>query len=401
MRYILVLALLASIFASCGKGGSVKNNDKPSVSTTFITNITPTGATVSGSIVSNGGSLLTAIGFQWDSTGTFTAPHDSSVGLRYTDPSLNITGLASGSTWYVRAYATNSAGTTFANVINFNTDTFPTNYTVLTIAGSGNGGFTNGAALTASFNNPLGVAISPDGTIYIADGSSLPSSGTGAGYIRRIGTDGTVSTLATIGRGAQDLVTDTLGNVYDLDIDDTLYKITPAGLITPLTTGLDNPISMDMDIKGYIYVTYNGGIGRITPAGVLTKLPVASGAYRGIAVDRYGNLIEVSNGIQIERLDTLGNILSNTGFPGSAGLTEIRIDKNFNVFGTDPAHHQVVQVNPATGFTAIAGNGVAGDVDGSAARANFKSPIGMAIDALGNMYVADFDNHKIKRLTHK
>lgn len=401
MRKYLIYALTGFLLASCGKGGSVKNNDRPSVTTTFITNITPTGATVSGSIVNGGGSVITNAGFQWDSTGLFSAPHDSSVGTGSANPSLDIGHLTSGTVWYVRAYAANNAGTTYANVVHFTTDTFPTNYTVITIAGSGSTGFTNGPALSASFNSPLGVAIDRNGVLYVADGSVVVNGLPGTGYIRRIGTDGAVSTFATIGRAAQDVVTDTSGNVYDLDIDDTLYKVTPAGIVTPLATGLSNPISLDIDNNGNIYVTYNRGIGKITSAGVLTKLPIAPGTYYGIAVDRNTNLLYVSNGSQMERLDTLGDILSNEGIPGFSGLTELRVDKNGNVFGTDPAHHQISQFKLATGISPIAGNGVDGDVDGSASRSNFNSPVGLAIDAAGNIFVSDIGLHKIKKLTHK
>jgi hypothetical protein len=412
MHKYLIAVLPLALFAACGKGGN--DNAKPSVTSLPVTNITTTGATSGCDITSKGGSSITDAGIMWDTTGKFTTAHDSSNYSSALNFTVTIPGLLPGTTWYVRAYATNNAGTTYGNTLQFTTDTIPSDYTVTTVAGNGKQGLANGPALSASFFDPLGVAVVPNGILYIADGTAVAGGVGGTGYIRQIGTDGTVSILATVGRSASDVAVDASGNIYDLDINDTLYKITPAGVVTPLAAGLGIPIAMDIDNAGNIYATFGKSIGIITPAGMITKLPVtASTGFIGIAVDRLSHSMYVSDGPILKKIDTLGNTTFIAGGNGTADgtgsaagfgtgpLSEIKIDKNGNLFATEPYEHKVRMITPAGVVTTIAGNGTAGDVDGSASRANFNDPIGLAIDSNGNIFVTDVGTHKIKKIAHK
>lgn len=424
MRKILTLAFITLLLASCGKGGG--NNDKPSVTTLPVTNITTTSATSGVNITSRGGSALTDAGIMWDTTSKFTTAHDSSNYTSATTFSITIPGLSPGTTWYVRAYAKNSAGTTYGNTVQFTTDTIPSDYTVTTIAGNGTAGIGNGAALSASFAAPWGVAAAPGGIVYVGDGTALNGQITSStnGYVRRIGTDGTVSTLAMVGRSSTDVVVDpSSGNVYDLDLDGNLYRITPSGVVDTVATGLSKTnICMDIDNNGNLYATILGlnsttsVIAKITPAGVVKILPAKPlKDFEAIGIDRSNNTIYVSDGNYIEKVDTLGNITfiaggngtadgtgSGAGFGvGESGASEIRVDKNGNLIVANGAAFKVRMVTPAGVVTTIAGNGSPGDQDGSAAKANFSGLIGLTVDSQGNIFVSDNATHKIKRITHK
>jgi hypothetical protein len=417
MRNIRTLTLITLLVASCGKKGG---NDKPSISTLPVTTISAEGAVINGNIVSSGGSSITAAGFQWDTSGTFTPTqdYDSNVHAASGPFSLTLTGLSSGTSWYVRAYATNSLGTTYGNIVHFITDTIPSDYTVTTIAGTGSLGFGTGPAMSASFTAPIGVGIAPGGVIYVGDGNSAYSPGNSVGYVRRIGTDGIVSNLAKIGSSSWDLVVDGSGKIYDLDVNGTIFRLDSLGTIDTLVVGLKSPECMDVDSAGNLFVTCGSPpvvnqIVKISPAGVVKLLPAKpSKSFLAIGVDRSNNNIYVADGLVIEKIDTLGNTSFIAGGNGTADgignaagfggtVPAIRVDKNGNLIVADPFVSKIRKVTPGGVVTTIAGNGSPGDVDGSASRANFRAPYDLGLDSQGNIFVSDLAAHKIKRLTHK
>ena len=125
-------------------------------------------------------------------------------------------------------------------------------------------------------------------------------------------------------------------------------------------------------------------------------------------MDRLNNNIYVSDGPIVERIDTLGNtsfIAGGNGTADGAGtnagfgsnVSELRVDKNGNLFAANG--YKVRMITPSGVVSTIAGNGTAGDVDGSGSRANFSGLVGLGLDAHGNIFVTD--NSKIKRITHK
>lgn len=92
----------------------------PTVTTTAISAITSTTATSGGNVTSDGGTSVTARGVCWNtSTNPTTANSHTSDGTGTGSYSSSLTSLTAGATYYVRAYATNSAGTSYGSNISF------------------------------------------------------------------------------------------------------------------------------------------------------------------------------------------------------------------------------------------------------------------------------------------
>lgn len=100
------------------------------------------------------------------------------------------------------------------------------------------------------------------------------------------------------------------------------------------------------------------------------------------------------------------------GQPGSSGSTngtgnaalfntpkEVAIDTNGNLYVADSANHLIRKVSPAAVVTTLAGNGTIGSTDGTETEAQFSTPGGVAVDLSGNIYVADTNNHTIRKVT--
>lgn len=123
MKKISFILLLSVLVLSCQK--EVTTNiitSIPTVITASVTAITSTTAVSGGTVTDDGGDTLRARGVCWD-----TAPNPTISGNHTTDGfgigvfTSNITGLTSGNTYYVRAYATNDAGTAYGNEFSFST----------------------------------------------------------------------------------------------------------------------------------------------------------------------------------------------------------------------------------------------------------------------------------------
>lgn len=408
-KYLTLLALV--ILYSCSKSGS--KPALPTVTTAAVTNVTDSTATAGGT-VTNSGNAQDSCGVRYDTSASFKTATQV-----FTTPgagtfSLTIGNLPGGTTFFVQAFAKNSAGTAFGSTVQFTTGTPPSDYTVSTYAGSGVNTFANGPALQAGFVNPVAVAVDPMGIVYVTEVLNTANSG----RIRRIATDGTVSTLATLGEGGSELLLDPAGNIYDLDISKTLYKLSPAGVAiafagngVPTSTAVDgqgtaagfaNPISMDIDANGNIFVSDEHSIRKVTPSGYVSTLPTkpATG-FSGIAVDQSDNIF-VSDGANIEKTDTLGNITIIAGSAQglSSFIPELRLDHNGNLVVSDAGHYRILLITPAGVVTTIAGAGFKGVKNGPGSVAWFTEITGLTIDASNNIFAADAGAYNIRKITH-
>ena len=121
MKKFCLLVFVVILFVSCGKS----HDDQPvipTLTTTAASSIMTTSATSGGTISSDGGAAITARGVCWS-----TAANPTITGSHTTDGTgtgsftSNVTGLTQATTYYLRAYATNSAGTAYGNEITFTT----------------------------------------------------------------------------------------------------------------------------------------------------------------------------------------------------------------------------------------------------------------------------------------
>ncbi|MFI5135392.1 MAG: SMP-30/gluconolactonase/LRE family protein [Chitinophagales bacterium] len=282
-----------------------------------------------------------------------------------------------------------------------------TDGTVTTLAGTGVAGYLDGPGSTAKFNAPSDLCADANGNIYVSDFQNQ--------YIRKIAPDGTVSTIAGSGiagymDGASNVAEfnyprgiciDTQGNLFIADSwNHRIRKIDASGNVTTLAGGGDTigvqsqgnyrdasdtsarfnvPCGMSIDADGNLYVAdaYNHRIRKVTPEGVVST--IAGTGDIGSSAGGYED-----GSIDVARFNT---------------PTEVYIDQQGNIYVGDSYNNRVRLVANSEVST-VAGNGIAGYVDGIDTAAEFKSPRGIVEDISGNhLYVCDNSNHVIRKIT--
>jgi uncharacterized protein (TIGR03437 family) len=264
--------------------------------------------------------------------------------------------------------------------------------TVTTVVGSGSPGFTGdgGPAVEASLYSPLAAGVDAAGNLYVLDALSR---------VRRVTPDGIINTFAGNG-GAY------AGNAGDQFSGDSGPAV-QADLGLPLGV-----LGMAVDPAGNVYIaeTSNQRIRKVTPDGTITtiagkgqdtgdNIPALSAALNeptGLAVDAGGNLYIADNGRGVRKVTPDGTITTVAPFQNVAAVA---VDASGNLFIS--SGQQIFELTPGGVPTVVAGNGNKGYTGdgGLASNATFDIPIlsgGVALDAQGNLYVADGSNHRIR-----
>jgi sugar lactone lactonase YvrE len=320
---------------------------------------------------------------------------------------------------------------------------------VTTIAGQpGVRGSADGTGSAARFDYPSGIAVDSAGNIYVSDqGNNTLRKITSAGVVTTLaGSVGAAGSTDGVGSAARfrslcGLATDAAGNIYGADTqDNTIRKITPAGIVTTLAgLGLDYAIGNNDGTVGLarfqtatqvaagpagtviVSDTLNHTIRQISASGLVTTVAGSSTAFSGnnedgaasearfsapgpIAVDAGGTIYvgEMSNGTirmisparVVSTLDPVG-----PGYTQFAGIGGIATDSAGGIYVTDNHQHTINKISLAGKITVLAGSpGVAGSDDGSASAARFNQPAGLVADSAGNLFVADTGNDTIRRI---
>jgi sugar lactone lactonase YvrE len=268
---------------------------------------------------------------------------------------------------------------------------------VSTFAGSGLYGTVNGVGVAARFNGPDGLALDGAGNLYVADSIG--------GTIRKVTPAGVVSTLAgpSFGTGFYDrfsspagIAVDATGNVYVADYGfNMIRKITPTGVVSTLAgTGVSGaldgagtsatfstPIGVAVDQAGNVYVAeLPGTIRKITAGGVVST----------IAGDRSGS-VGLVNG------------------PGASAKffqpVAVAVDTLGNLYVADSSNETIRAISPDNVVMTLAGGvadsagGYGGYVDGSLKLARFGTLHGIALSPSGNLYVTDWINHAVRKIS--
>jgi mucin-19 len=326
---------------------------------------------------------------------------------------------------------------------------------VTTFAGNGTTTFTDGTGTNATFNQPAGVAVDSAGNVYVADTSN--------NRIRKITSTGVVTTLAgnsnytfVDGTGTnasfnnpQGIAVDSAGTVYVGDtLNNRIRKITPAGVVTTVAgngsttfangTGTNatffNPYALVVDSAGNVFVgdTLNHRIRKITPLGVVTTFAGSTGGFAdgtgtnarffrpyGVAFDSAGTLfVADSNNYRIRKIGTGAVQLplnrgvvttfagSGQGFTDGTGTNAlftlpygVAVDSVGNVYVADTSNNRIRKITPAGVVSTLAGSGAQGSGNGTGVGATFRFPRGLAVDSSGTVYVADSGNHRIRKIT--
>ncbi len=325
---------------------------------------------------------------------------------------------------------------------------------VSTLAGlAGNSGSADGTGSAARFNLPFGVAVDSAGNVYVAD--------TENDTIRKITPSGVVSTLAGLagssgsvdGAGSaarffnpEGVAVDGAGNVYVADTEnDTIRKITPAGVVSTLAglagspgsvnaTGssarFSFPASVAVDTSGRVYVAdaNNFTVRKITPAGVVSTLAGWAGHPgsadgrgqtarftfpQGVAVDGAGNVyVADTNNDTIRKINPGGAVSTLAGSPGMNGSADgtgsaarffaprgVAVDTAGKIYVADNGNDTIRSITTTGSVTTLAGLASSGSADGTGSAARFYSPSGAAVDSAGNVYVGDTGNHTLRKIT--
>ncbi len=261
--------------------------------------------------------------------------------------------------------------------------------TTTTLAGKGGSfGSTDGTGTAARFRGPLGIAVDSAGTVYVAD--------TGNNLIRKVGGDGTVTTIAgteSTGTAARfsspyGIAVDGTGNVFVIESTGTLRKITAGGTVTTLAGA-------------------TGSNGLVDGTGTAARFSVPF----DIAVDGAGNLYVSDHGNHAVRKITSAGVVTTLAGSGSPGNTDatgsaasfkypsgIAADNVGNVYLADTDNQVIRKITPAGAVTTIAGGSI-GSTDGIGTAALFYNPKDVAVDSSGNLYIADRGNHTIRKGT--
>jgi len=293
----------------------------------------------------------------------------------------------------------------FCFLVNLSPAGFAQSGIIMTLAGDGARGFggDGGPAILAQLSATSGVAVDSTGSIFIADLDN--------NRVRKVTATGVISTVAGNGsfgfsgdggpaKAASlnfpvGIAVDTAGNLYIADAaNHRIRKVTPDGIINTVagtgTAGfsvdggsataaqLDSPLGVAVDSAGNIYIAdfFNHRVRRVSTAGVIST--VAGNGAEGFSGD---------------------------GGPATAAQlgnpTGVAVDSAGSVYVVSLSHHRIRKVSAAGVISTVAGNGTPGfsGDGGPATAAQVDSPIGVAVDSVGNLYIPDLRNHRIRRVT--
>ena len=288
---------------------------------------------------------------------------------------------------------------------------------ITTVTGNGAATFggDNGPATAASINGPTGIALDSGGNLYIADTFNY--------RLRKVTiANGTISTIAGNGIpgfagdsgsatganlcGPSGVAVDANGNIYISDTGNQRIRKVIAGVISTIagngTIGFTG--------SGCAFGGFSGDGGAATSAGLDTP--------QGIAVDTNFNLYIADNHNNRIRKVTASNgfisTLAGSGsltFGGDGGLATNAIlngpqgdalDASGNLYVADTGNNRIRKVDAATGIiSTVAGGGtlVPAQADGGPALlAALSGPTGVAVDAIGNLYIADSGNRLVRKV---
>jgi sugar lactone lactonase YvrE len=279
---------------------------------------------------------------------------------------------------------------------------------ISTVAGNGNPGYSGdgGPAASAMLNYPTGVAVDAAGNLFIADEAN--------NRVRKVNPGGVISTVA--GNGTQGysgdggpatsaelyypygVAVDTAGNLFIADEgNNRIRMVTPGGVIS---TVAGNGI--------FGFSGHNGDGGPATSAMLA--------APEDVAVDTAGNLFIADTWSNSVRKVTPGGVISTVAGNGTGGYSgdggpatsailaapeDVAVDTAGNLFIADDGNQRIRMVTPGGVISTVAGNGTGGysGDGGPATSAELYYPSGVAVDTAGNLFIADFDNQRVRMVT--
>lgn len=275
---------------------------------------------------------------------------------------------------------------------------------ISTVAGTGGAGFKgdNEPAVAAQLNRPYGIALDSTGSLYFSDYNNH--------RVRKISTDGKISTVAGAGAGyrgddgpaasallncPREVAVDAAGNVYLTDAANHRVRV--------ITT--DGKIST---VAGTGTAGFGGDGGPAAKAQLNYPL--------GVAVDSTGALyISDHANNRVRKISTDGKISTvagtgTAGFKGDDGpAASAQLNRPYALavngadilYITDGNNHRVRKVAADGTISTVAGKGTAGfsGDGGPATSAQLNLPLGVVVDSAGTLYISDYNNHRVRKVT--
>jgi hypothetical protein len=329
-----------------------------------------------------------------------TATGTEPLSYQWRKDGMNISGANSAS-YAIGNVQTSHTGSYWVIVSNAGGST-SSSIAMLTVTTDGTGpgaySFTTLAGLAGSSGNTDGIGsaarfANPFGVAVDNTGDIYVSDG-GNNSIRKITSGGAVSTLEGNAAGfvnPRGLATDNAGNVYVADWGNhTIRKIMPSGAVSTLA-GL------------------TGSRGSADGTGNAARF---SNPF-GVAVDSAGNIYVGDGGNQtIRKITSKGVVSTLAGLAGSRGSANgtgsaarfadpwgVAVDNTGNVYVADYSNHTIRKITPSGVVSTLAGlAGNAGSADGMGSAARFFFPLGVAVDKAESVYVGDINNSTIRKI---
>ncbi|GAA1879896.1 RICIN domain-containing protein [Streptantibioticus ferralitis] len=329
---------------------------------------------------------------------------------------------------------------------------------IRTVAGTGGAGFKgdNGPAVSAELNRPYGIAVDSTGTVYFSDYNNH--------VVRKITTDGKISTVAGTGasgfsgdngpavsaqlNGPREVAVDSTGTLYIADAENhRVRKVTDGKISTVAGTGtegfsgddglataaeLNYPYGIAVDSTGTLYIadTENHRVRKVTADGKISTVagtvsagpkgdggPAISAQLKypnAVAVDSAGTLYIADAENHRVRKVTDGKIstVAGTGAEGFGGddgpavsaqldfPLGVVVDSAGTLYVSDHNNHRVRKITTDRKISTVAGTGAEGfgGDDGPAASAQLNYPLGLAVDCVDALYIADYVNNRIRKV---
>jgi sugar lactone lactonase YvrE len=331
---------------------------------------------------------------------------------------------------------------------------------ITTVAGNGTAAYSGdgGQGTSANLYGPVGVGVDVSGNLFIVDRNNQ--------VIREVDTDGTITTVAGDGTAAYSgdggqaifsglhlpygVCVDVFGNFFIADTDNqVIRKVDTNGIITTVAgngkaaysgnggaatnASLADPSGVAVDAFGNLFIadTQTSSVRKVDTNGIITTVagygqegysgdngPATSAQLEfpsGVAVDASGNLfIADSYSQRIRKVDTNGIITTvagdgTRGYSGDGGLATsaglddpetVAVDAFGNLFIADSNDQRIRKVDANGIITTVAGDGTSGFAGdgGSATNARLNNPYGVAVDASGNLFIADDGNDRIRQV---
>jgi len=278
---------------------------------------------------------------------------------------------------------------------------------ITTLAGNGTPGFTgdNGPATSAQLNSPNGVAVDSAGNVYISD--------FGNNRIRKV-TNGIITTVAGNGtpgysgdngpatsaqlNSPNGVAVDSAANVYTSDSGNSRIRKVAGGVITT--------------VAGNGTAGFSGDNGPATGAELNEPVGVASDTSGNLYISDknrysdYGLVRKVSNGIITTVAGNGTCCFSGDNGPATSAQIavpyDVTVDSAGNLYIADGNNNRIRKVSNNGIITTVAGNGTPGfsGDNGPATSAELNGPDGVAVDSAGNLYIADEGNYRIRKVSN-